>query len=155
MPLPSICTNRSGASSLNRSRIPSNAPAMRFCTKLPASLNPTPTTRSTLPFHLLLRILRQDRRGLVPNLEVVHAEVGRVGVGHVDRHQRNIGLLEDVRHARRRRFLHLELQHQVHSLGHKLLGVAHRHVGIVAVVEHDQLHARCSRRRSHALRHRF
>ncbi len=38
--------------SFNRSRIPSKAPVMRFCTKLPASINPTPTTRSTLPFHL-------------------------------------------------------------------------------------------------------
>ena len=37
-------------------------------------------------------MLRQQCAGLVARLKVVHAKVGGVGVGHIDRDQRNVGL---------------------------------------------------------------
>jgi len=60
-----------------------------------------------------------------------------------------------VRDSRRSRFFHLEFEHQVHALSHEFFGVVHRHCGIVAVIENDQLHAGGRRSRYHALRHRL
>jgi hypothetical protein len=86
-------------------------------------------------------VLSEQRAGFESTLEVVHAEVGGVGVGYVDGDEGNIGLFEDVGDARGDRLFDLEFKHQVNALGHELLGVADGDVGVELVIEDDQFHA--------------
>ena len=84
---------------------------------------------------------REQGACLQTHLEVVHAEVGGVGVGYIDSHQRNIGLLEDVSNPRGHVFLDLELDRQIHAPGDELFRVLDRNIGIVAIVEGEQFDA--------------
>ena len=83
--------------------------------------------------------MREQCAGFVTHLEVVDAEIGGVRVGHVDGDQGDLGLFEDVGHARGHCFLDLELEHQIDAFGHKLFSVLNGNVGIIPVVEHKQL----------------
>ena len=87
------------------------------------------------------------------HLEVIHAKVSRVGVGHIDGHQGNVSPFEDVGHAGRYSLFGLELDGQVNPFGHKLFGVLDGNDGVVAVIEHQQFDAGCGCRRSDALSH--
>src|SRR3954467_6007703 len=49
-----------------------------------------------LALPLVRGILGQQHARLVSHFEVVDPEVGRIGVGHIDGDQRNVGFLEDV-----------------------------------------------------------
>ena len=86
-------------------------------------------------------MLGEQGTGLEADLEVIYAEVGGVGVGHVNGYQWDIGLFEDVGHARRGRLLDLELEHQIYALGDELFGVLNSNVRVIAVVEDQKLDA--------------
>ena len=96
-------------------------------------------------------MLGEDGTGFEADLEVIHAKISRIRVGHVDGDQGNVSLFEDVRHTGRHMFLHLELDRQVHALGDKFLGVLNGNVGVVAVIEHEQFDAGCGGGRGYAL----
>ncbi len=101
-----------------------------------------PSTQSALPFHLLVGKLRQQHAGFIAHFEVVHPEVGRIGMRHINGDQRNFGFFENMGHVRRHVLLDLELEHQVDALAHKLFGILDGYVGIVAIIELQQFHAR-------------
>jgi hypothetical protein len=90
-----------------------------------------------------MRMLRKHDASLVADFKIVGPEISCIGVGHINCHQRNISLLEDMGHARSHGLFNLEFEHQVNTLGHKVLGIADGNIGVKLVIEYQQLNARC------------
>ena len=78
-----------------------------------------------------------DEAGLV----VVGAEVGGAGVRHFDRDERNARVAVLRRDDRRDVLVGLELDDEIDFLAHQDVGVALRDLGVVAVVDADELDA--------------
>jgi hypothetical protein len=60
-------------------------------------------------------------------------------VGHVDRNERDVRFQVPGSDRWRRRLVRLELDHEVDALANEVLGDPQRHLGLVAVVDDDQL----------------
>ena len=87
-------------------------------------------------------MLCEQGASLKAHLEVVHPEVGGIGVRHIDSYEGNIRFLEDAGHVRSDDLFNLELQDEVHMLAYQLHGILDCDVGILAVIERDQLYTR-------------
>ena len=86
-------------------------------------------------------VLGEQDAGFIADFKVVHAEVGGIGVGHIDGDERDLSLFEDMRDVGSYVLLHLEFEGQVDALAHKVFRVLDGDIGIVAVVELEQFHS--------------
>jgi len=86
-------------------------------------------------------MLGEECAGFKADLEVIDAEVGGVGVGHVNGDEGNVGALEDVGNAGGDVLGDLELEDKIDALLHEGFSVLDGGVGVVAVVELEQLNA--------------
>jgi len=73
---------------------------------------------------------------------VIRAEIGRTGVGNIDRDQGYPRILEFRGNLGNRNLIDLELNRQVHTLADQLLGAPHRRLRITAVVYYDKFDLR-------------
>ena len=72
-------------------------------------------------------------------LVIVRAKIGRFGMRHVDGDQRNVRFEVLRRDRRRNGLVGLELDDEIDALANEVLGIAQGDLGLVAVVDNDQL----------------
>src|SRR5262245_58863559 len=73
------------------------------------------------------------------SLIVVGSEVRCTRMRNVDGDERDAGLQVGRSDRRRNRFVRLELDHEVNSLPNEVLGISQGYLGLVAIVQDDQL----------------